>query len=287
MSRKTHVVIPTHTTRHLHRTLLGYATQDQSPTTITVSCDTDDQAIGSLLEQVVAETGLTITQVFRARHPEARLAQTRNNGIRSLLKRGLEDEDLLIFVDGDCIPAVDFVACHDRQSLDRDFVIGNYILLDEQTTSGIPSDDTMRSHLEGLPNEEQMRSMHELQRKARKHQFLRTFGLTKAHKPKILGANTSVRARNVLAINGYDENYLEWGYEDDDFGRRLYRSGAKSNIAITKAIMLHQWHPTRKGRSWESGSVAQRFRSKQPTRCTNGIENPLDQHEIHQRTLTP
>ena len=97
MSAKTHVVIPTHTTRHLHRTLLGYATQDQAPTTITVSCDTDDQAIGRLLEAVVAETGLTITQVFRARHPEARLAQNRNNGIRSLLRRGLAEDDLLAF----------------------------------------------------------------------------------------------------------------------------------------------------------------------------------------------
>ncbi|MDG2029641.1 MAG: galactosyltransferase-related protein [Phycisphaerales bacterium] len=287
MSRKTHVVIPTHTTRHLHRTLLGYATQDQSPTTITVSCDTDDPGIGDLLEQVVAKTGLTITHVQRARHPEARLAQTRNNGIRSLLKRGLEDEDLLIFVDGDCIPAVDFVACHDRASRDRDFVIGNYILLDEQVTADIPSDETMRSHLEGLPNDEQMQSMRRLESKARKHQLLRTFGLTKAHKPKILGANTSVRAGNVLAINGYDENYLEWGFEDDDFGRRLYRSGAKSRIAITEAIMLHQWHPTRKGRSWESGSVAQRFKSRLPTRCTNGIENPLEQHELHERTLSP
>jgi hypothetical protein len=287
MSAKTHVVIPTHTTRHLHRTLLGYATQDQAPTTITVSCDTDDQAIGRLLEAVVAETGLTITQVFRARHPEARLAQNRNNGIRSLLRRGLAEDDLLIFVDGDCIPAVDFVACHERQARDRDFVIGNYVLLDEETTDAIPADDTMRDHIKGLPTDEQMQSMHKLEGKARTHQFLRRFGLTKAHKPKILGANTSVRARNVLAINGYDENYLAWGFEDDDFGRRLYRSGARSSIAITRAIMLHQWHPTRKGRSWESGSVAQRFKSRLPTRCENGIENPLPQHEVHERTLKP
>ena len=32
-----HVVIPTHTTRHLYRTLLGYTRQERPPTTITVS----------------------------------------------------------------------------------------------------------------------------------------------------------------------------------------------------------------------------------------------------------
>ncbi|MEC7351788.1 MAG: hypothetical protein VYD99_01590, partial [Planctomycetota bacterium] len=100
-----HVVIPTHTTRHLYRTLLGYTRQERPPTTITVSCDTDDPEIGTLLERVVEETGTTLTQVSRARHPEARLAQTRNNGIRSLIDRGLSGDDALLLVDGDCIPA--------------------------------------------------------------------------------------------------------------------------------------------------------------------------------------
>jgi hypothetical protein len=282
-----HVVIPTHTTRHLHRTLLGYATQEQPATTITVSCDTDDPEIGALLERFVEESGVTLTHVWRARHPEARLAQTRNNGIRSLLGRGLGEDDVLILVDGDCIPATDFVACHAARSNDAEFVIGNYVLLDEATTEGIPANADMRTYLEPYPTEEQMDRMRRLDRKARTHQLLRKFGLTKAHKPKILGANTSVRARNVLAINGYDEKYMEWGYEDDDFGRRLYRSGARSTIAITRATLLHQWHPTRKGKAWESGSVAQRFKSRLPTRCEHGIDNPLDQHEVHERVLTP
>ena len=233
------------------------------------------------------ETGLTLTHVYRERQPEPRLAQTRNNGTRSLLQRGLKEEDLLIFVDGDCIPSIDFIATHAAHSRLGDFVIGNYITLDEETTAAIPADDTMRAALEGVPSRELRDRMVRMERKARTHQLLRRFGLTKAHKPKILGANTSVRARNVLEVNGYDEHYMEWGYEDDDFGRRLYRSGAKSTIAIVAAEMLHQWHPTRKNEAWKSGSVAERFRMKLPTRCENGIEDPLPQGEVHERTVSP
>lgn len=282
-----HVVIPTHTTRHLYRTLLGYTRQERPPTTITVSCDTDDPEIGTLLERVVEETGTTLTQVSRARHPEARLAQTRNNGIRSLVDRGLSGDDALLLVDGDCIPAPDFVRCHGERLEHGDFVLGNYILLDERTTSEVPSDETMHAFLETAPAEEQLERMRRLERKARTHQLLRKFRLTKGHKPKILGANTSVRASRLLAINGYDEEYMEWGYEDDDLGRRLYSSGARSTIAITQAVLYHQWHPTRKGTAWESGSVAKRFHSRLPVRCRHGIDNPYEQHPVHERELTP
>ncbi|MEE2681269.1 MAG: galactosyltransferase-related protein [Planctomycetota bacterium] len=286
MAVPVHVVIPTHTTRHLHRTLLGYAHQAVPATSITVSCDTDDPRIGTLLEQVVAETGTPLTQVYRARHPEARRSQTRNNGIRSLLGRGLAEEDRLLIVDGDCIPAADLIARHAEHASRGEFVIGNYIPLDERTTSGIPSDAGMHAYLEANVAAEQLARLDRIHRKARRHQVLRRFHLTKAHKPKIVGSNTSFRAGSLLAINGFDEEYMEWGYEDDDLGKRLHRSGARSVIAVREARIYHQWHPTSARAAWQSGSVAERFHSRLPTRCERGIENPVPQHELRERSLS-
>ena len=287
MAVPVHVVIPTHTTRHLYRTVLGYARQEVPPTTITVTCDTDAPEIGLLLERVAKETGTTITHVYRARHPEPRRSQNRNNGIRSLIQRGLGDDDLLVLVDGDCIPASDFVASHIECSRTADFVLGNYILLDEATTNEIPTDETMHEFLKTAPDRKELERMHALERKARTHRVLRKFRLTKAHKPKLLGANTSVRAASILAVNGFDEEYMDWGYEDDDLGRRLHRSGAKAAIGITRTVLYHQWHPTAKGTPWKSGGVAQRFNSRLPNRCRHGIEHPFEQHPVHERELTP
>ena len=203
------------------------------------------------------------------------------------MKRGLEETDLVLFSDGDCIPAQDFTAVHAEHARRADFVIGSYILLDEETTHGLDPDHGLEPGMELTPTPVQMEELDALQRKARRHQFLRRFGLVKAHKPKILGANTSVHARNLLAINGFDEEYLDWGYEDDDFGRRLYRSGARSSIAITEAILFHQWHPSAKGEAWKSGSVATRFNLKLPNRCTCGIDAPLPQDDVHERLIAP
>ena len=286
MAVPVHVVIPTHTTRHLYRTLLGYSRQRLPATTITVTCDTDDPQIGALLERVVGETGTTLTHVYRTRHSESRRSQTRNNGIRSLIRRGLSDDDVLLVVDGDCIPAPDLVARHAEYSNQGAFVIGNYIPLDEDTTSGIPTDQGMHAYLEASLTSEQLDRLERIHRKARQQKILKRFHLTKAHKPKIVGSNTSFRARNILAINGFDEEYMDWGYEDDDLGKRLYRSGARSVIAIRDALIYHQWHPVNTRQAWKSGSVAARFHSRLPTRCVCGIDNHVDQNEVRERTIT-
>ena len=58
------------------------------------------------------------------------------------------------------------------------------------------------------------------------------------------GANSSVKARHLLQVGGYDEVFdLNWGDEDADLGYRLEKIGLRL-IPIYNAIIYHQWHPT-------------------------------------------
>lgn len=51
-----------------------------------------------------------------------------------------------------------------------------------------------------------------------------------------------VRRDRVEAIRGFDEGYLGYGYEDDDFAFRLQQSGVKYQWA-PEVTVQHQWHP--------------------------------------------
>ena len=49
--------------------------------------------------------------------------------------------------------------------------------------------------------------------------------------------------KDYIAVNGYDEKYMGWGYEDDDFGNRLYVYGVKGREYTKNPIQLHLYHP--------------------------------------------
>src|SRR3954466_10734302 len=85
-----HLLIPTHTTRHLAACLASIAWQRDVPETVVVTCDTDDPTIGVLLDRWWPRVAGTIEKrgqpapallhAFRPHQGEARLNQVRNNG---------------------------------------------------------------------------------------------------------------------------------------------------------------------------------------------------------------
>lgn len=56
------------------------------------------------------------------------------------------------------------------------------------------------------------------------------------------GCNVSFWKRDILNINGYDESFNKYGYEDDDLFARLCRSGVKRRFVKFKAIEYHIFH---------------------------------------------
>jgi glycosyltransferase involved in cell wall biosynthesis len=49
-------------------------------------------------------------------------------------------------------------------------------------------------------------------------------------------------------LRGYDERYVFWGMEDNDFRFRSRRSGMPERWMHHRTSMLHQWHPSDDGR---------------------------------------
>ena len=136
--------------------------------------------------------------------------------------------------------------------------------------------------------EEEKRKLERAHRKAAHHQVLRKLGLTKGHKPKLLGGHHSVSVGAFMRVNGHDEEYHTWGTEDDDFARRVYQSGGGSVIAIRDILVYHLYHATRSPVDWHDRENAARFARKDlPVYCRYGLSSPYSQEIVRVDVLRP
>lgn len=275
-----HVVLITHTTRHLRRTLLGVAAQRRAADTVTVSGDVDDDAIRELLEVVAGETGLAITLVRRPHQGISRSAQVRNNAVRALLARGAGD-GLLVFLDGDCCPGPDVLETYERLRAGGDLVIGYRFDLTAGQTDAFDEAALAAGRPPVDPTPAQWKLLTWRHRRYRRAEILRSMGLLRwGHKPKVLSANFGLTMSRFRQVNGFDEEYLGWGGEDDDLGRRVYRVGGRPVVAVKDLMVYHLFHDTRRDSRWSDAPGVKRFLKGGPARCVHGVENPYPQDPV-------
>lgn len=272
-----HVIVSTHTARHLDRTLSGLGAQTRRPASITVSCDVEDATIRAVVESFALGAPCPTTLVQRSHTGKSRSSQVRNNGVRAIIAQSAETASVLLFLDGDCVPSPTALGSHQSLCRPRTLVIGFRHDLTESQTAGF--DPTRPEETAGISTE-QTASLEVRTRRYRRQSLLRRLGLAKPHKPKLLSANFSVTLSDYLAVNGFDERYEGYGQEDDDLGRRLYAHGCRPVIAIEQATTYHQYHPTRAPGDWHQSPNVALFGLGGPTRCISGVENPGPQPTV-------
>lgn len=282
-----HVVVPTHTPRYLDLVLVGLARQTRRADTITVSCDTDDPAIGELIEAWAGRLGMDIWWVRRARQDGERLCQVRNNGVRHLVENIADDTSgRLVVLDGDMVAADDCLERHGALGAGGrgpELILPYRVNVDEPTSRGLDAAQLLSGAHRLLVGPGQLEALRRRDRRARKHALLRRLRLGDLHKPKLLGGHFSCTLELYLRLNGFDEEYQGWGFKDDEFAYRAARMGARARPAAGEIIAFHLFHPTRQPDApMASLPTARRFaqRRRLPVVAEHGVRNPLEQHEV-------
>ncbi len=280
--REAHVIVSTHTTRWLRRTLLGVLHQDRPADGVVVTCDNDHDDIRELVGQVARDLDRPITLARRAHHGVARPSQVRNNGVRALLESGDVAPDAhLLFLDGDCVPRHDHVSRHLKLAGQGDLVVGYVVFLTPEQTEAFDEHALGPGRTPVEVGADQLAALDKRERRYRRQKFIRGLGLGKRHKPKLASGHMSVSLAMYRKVNGFDEEYEGWGAEDDDFGRRVYAAGGRPVIAVRDVVVLHQHHPSRRRPAkWSAHSNASLFRQRRPARCGHGLATPVPQHEV-------
>jgi glycosyltransferase involved in cell wall biosynthesis len=195
-----------------------------------------------------------------------RPAAARNNGIRHA------SGDHLIFLDCDFVVLPGTIRSHIDASKPGRFVAGFCKYLDEKRTYRIFQEGASHQLLEELYQtlpEEPILKDH---RRFIRHRIFLKLGLASAGKQR-LSSHFSIHREDIERVNGYDENFVGWGGEDEDLAIRLAASGLEGKSIMRTARVLHLWHPKEIGdRHWKEGSNVEYLKRKNiPFFCENGL----------------
>lgn len=204
-----------------------------------------------------------------------------DNGFRLAAIRNLavsrSEGQYLVFIDGDCLIAPDFIAKQIQLAETGYFVGGNRVLLSEKYTRQIIAHKDISISALGI-----MKSfIGKLTGKINKffprlplalNATWRKRSETNWRRPK--GCNMALWRKDLLIVNGFDESFCGWGHEDADFLVRLLHAGILIKDGRFAAPVFHLWHKMN-DRSQEQENIARlqlRINNPQLIRAESGIE---------------
>lgn len=195
-----------------------------------------------------------------------RIAASRNNGIR------LSGGDYLIFLDCDFLVLPGAIKCHLEAAKPGRFIAGLCKYLNEEQSKRVfnatISDDLLEELYYQLPESRIIKE----HRRFIKRSILRKLRLAGIRKQS-LGGHFSIYRKDIERVNGFDENFVGWGGEDEDLGLRLLKAGSQDYTVIRHARALHLWHPKELGdKHWKEGPNIEYFKRRNiPFFCENGL----------------
>lgn len=213
--------------------LRGLAAQDDKDFEVLVADDGSRPDTRAAIDALRADLPYKLHHVWQA-----------DEGFRAPMARNraaaVAQGAYLVFLDGDCVPLVDFIAMHRWLARDGWLVSGNRVLLGEAFSDRVVREQTplwrwgagqwIAARLTGKVN--------------RLTPLLRLVNWSQPRADWI-GAKTCNLAAwraDFLTVNGFDEDFVGWGYEDSDFVQRLLNAGRRRRTTRWAVPVLHLWH---------------------------------------------
>ena len=143
------------------------------------------------------------------------------------------DSELLVFLDGDCIPHRDLIEVYRAHFCAGEFFVGSVGYLDLETSHALTPEWIAGGRHEGAIDRAQERKIRRTHWKNRLHRG------GKRMRPRIRGGNFAICAELFRTVDGFDEVYGGYGKEDSDLRNRLRNTGAKGISLWTRARACH------------------------------------------------
>lgn len=220
----------------LRLVLLALSQQTLLPNEVIIADDGSENETRLLIEQLSKQLNYPLKHVWQ-KDEGFQAAKIRNKAVRCA------HNNYLIFLDGDCVPFPDFIEQHRLLAEPHWFVSGHRILLEKRFTEKILKEflpiykDSLRQWL-----------LHYFHRQTNRLFPLLRIQLNKLRKlssKRWQGAkscNLGLWKEDFLTVNGFDQSFVGWGYEDSDLVIRLIRAGIKRKSGKFAIPVIHLWH---------------------------------------------
>ena len=245
----------------LAKALAGLPLQTRPPEEILISDDGSDDVTRELVKQFAASSRVPVKHIWQP-HDGFRKTIILNKTVAAATG------SYLIFTDGDCVPHPKFVADHAALAEKNFWVQGRRCFVREEfvpefAAEKIPAFGWMLTgKITGAA-------------KGVRWPFAIVRRDTKQR--GIIGCNMAFWRDDIVAVNGFDEDYTGWGTgEDSDIGTRLYHLGRQRKFVYGRAITFHLNHPPAP-RGHHAASLARLAETiaSRKIACVNGLNRHL------------
>ena len=243
----------------------------------------DDGSRPEHVQAVLASQAAQKLKLVHVWHPDVGFtaSRVRNRGV------GASSGDYVVFMDGDCVPEVDFIRMHRQLAQPGFFVNGSRVMVSEALTQSV-----LRNQRTLSANPWWRWLAWRVRGEASKLTGLLRlpdggYRVQPGFKWKgIRSCNMGVWRRDFDAVNGFDESFVGWGHEDADFVLRLHNARVQRKNGFCATEVYHLWHKeySRTQESANAATVRERMRTGQ-TQPTEGFTNSCNSADVRIRRL--
>lgn len=266
---RTSVIIATYNApAALDLVLHGLARQTTPPHEVLIADDGSTDATRQLIDLWRKRLAPPLRHIWQADHG-FRKCRILNEAVRRA------SGEQIIFLDGDSIPHRKWIADHRRAFRARRVLCGRRVRLGPALSARLTAEDVDCGRLE-KPLGMVLRSGLARDSKRVLLGVRLPPPLARLFHPgsrRLMGVNYSLPRAALLEVNGFNEQYNEFGLEDYDLEIRLRRAGWSLYPLLNRAVVYHLHHPMKSF----TAAVRARFRALQATaeiRCALGLDQP-------------
>ena len=235
---KISVIVPVYNRlEHLRALFLCLLRQKKQADELIITDDGSSQKVLDFIGDLIPKAQFKVKHIYQE-DKGFRKTRALNNAVRN------STGDLLIFCDQDLIFGEEYIETIANNIKNNIFLMGraHHTTEDEKNIilSDIENINSYNEIIKKLPAK-YIETIDKMLKEDRKRRIIKTLRLAKRG-IRLVGMSYALMREAYLKVNGYDENYIGWGQEDDDFGNRLTVAGINGRELITKNIQLHLWH---------------------------------------------
>lgn len=248
----------------LELSLLGMSRQTMMPDEVIIADDGSRPDTADLINEMRKAFPTSIVHVWHE-DDGFRLAAIRNKAIAAA--KG----DYIIQIDGDIITDKHFVEDHIAFSKEGCFTAGSRVSTDANLCRNLIKEKRIDISLfeRGIGNR-----LNRIRCKTLTNYFRFRYRKNKPY--DIRGCNMAFWKKDLLAVNGYNEDIAGWGAEDSEIAARLISSGVKRQFLKFGAVIYHLYHKQNSRDQKDSNYAILRETVKNKTTyCKNGVDKYL------------
>lgn len=217
----------------LNLVLSSVLKQSIMPNEIIIADDGSTESTYMLVEKISRQTTVPVIHSWQE-DLGCRIPHSRNRAIAK------SNFDYIIMIDGDTVLHQDFIKDHKKFAKKGVYLQGSRALLQEKYTKSLFEKDLFTkpsyfsSHAKNKLNLIRI-------------PFISLFISFYKNKniKRVRGCNFSIYKKDILKVNGFNEEITTWGREDSEFVQRLFNSGIYKQQLKFSAIQYHLFHNER------------------------------------------